>query len=71
MAKRRSTFLSYVGSAPYKLLQSILAPVKPSEKTFEELAEALKNHYNPLPLEVMQWFRFNTRSCKPGKSVCS
>ena len=71
MAKRRSTFLSYVGLGPYKLLRSILAPVKPSKKTFEELAEALKNHYNPPPSEVMQRFQFNTRSCKPGESVAT
>ena len=33
IAKRRPTFLSVVGPGPYKLLQSILALVKPSEKT--------------------------------------
>ena len=59
-AKRRSTFLSVVGPSSYKLLRSILAPVKPSEKTFEELTEVLKTHYNPPPSEVMQRFRFNT-----------
>ena len=41
-AKRRSTFLSVVGPGPYKLLRSILALVKLSEKTFEELTEMLK-----------------------------
>ena len=41
-AKRRSTFLSVVGPGPYKLLRSILALVKLSEKTFEELTEVLK-----------------------------
>ena len=70
-AKRRSTFLSVVGPSPYKLLSSILAPVKPSEKTFEELTEVLRNHYSPPPLEVMQRFRFNTRSRKPGESVAT
>ena len=68
-AKRRATFLSVVGPSPYKLLRSILAPVKPSEKTFEELADVLKNHYNPPPSKVMQRFRFNMRSRKPGESV--
>ena len=70
-AKRRSTFLSVVGPSPYKLLSSILAPVKPSEKTFEELTEVLRNHYSPPPSEVMQRFRFNTRSRKPGESVAT
>ena len=69
--KRRSTFLSVVGSSPYKLLRSILAPAKPTEKTFEQLAEVLKKHYNPPPSEVMQRFRFNTRSRKPGESVAT
>ena len=41
-AKRRSTFLSVVGPGPYKLLRSILALVKLSEKTFEELTDMLK-----------------------------
>ena len=38
------SFPLFVGSGPYKLLQSILAPAKLTEKTFEELAEVLKNH---------------------------
>ena len=69
--KRRWTFLSVIGPGPYKLLRSILTPVKPSEKTFEQLTEVLKNHYNPPPSEVMQRFRFNTRSRKPGESVAT
>ena len=48
-AKRQSTFQSVVGPGLYKLLRSILALVKPSEKTFEELTEVLKvtltHHY--------------------------
>ena len=52
-AKRWSTFLSIVRPGLYKLLRSILALVKLSEKTFEELGEVL-SHYNPPPLEVMQ-----------------
>ena len=57
-ALRWSTFLSVSGPVPYKLLRSISAPVNPSEKTFEQLAEILKKHYNPSPSEVMQRFRF-------------
>ena len=36
---------------------------------FEELTEVLKKHYNPPPSEVMQCFRFNSRSQKAGESV--
>ena len=52
-AKRQSTFLSVVGPGLYKLLRSILALVKPSEKTFRANRDA-KSHYNPPPSEVMQ-----------------
>ena len=45
--KRRATFLSVIGSAPYKLLRSLLSPSKPTEKTFEQLMAVLTEHYNP------------------------
>ena len=70
-AKRRSTFLSVVGPGPYKVLRSILAPVKPSAKTFEELTQVLTDYYSPPPSEVMQRFRFNTRFRKAGESVAT
>ena len=57
MAKRRSTFLSVIGPAPYKLLRSLLSPERPNEKTFEELTAVLANHYSPPPSEVMQRYR--------------
>jgi hypothetical protein len=49
--KRRSIFLSVVGPSPYKLLRSLLTPVMPTEKTFEQLAEILHRHYSPRPSE--------------------
>ena len=69
VTKRRSTFLSVIGPGPYKLLQSLLTPDRPTDKTFEELTEILSKHYNPPPSEVMQRFRFNSRSRKAGESV--
>ena len=71
MAKRRSTFLSVIGPAPYKLLRSLLSPERPNEKTFEELTAVLANHYSPPPSEVMQRYRFNSRSREPGESVAT
>ena len=71
MAKRRSTFLSVIGPAPYKLLRSLLSPERPNEKTFEELTAVLANHYSPPPSEVMQLYRFNSRLKEPGESVAT
>ena len=70
-AKRRSTFLTVIGPAPYKLLRSLLSPAKHADKTFEELTELLANHYSPPPSEVMQRFRFNSRTRNAGESVAA
>ena len=69
--KRRSTFLTVIGPAPYKLLRSLLAPTSPDEKTFEQLAEILAKHYSPPPSEVIQRFRFNTRIRSSGETVAA
>ena len=66
--KRQAIFLSVIGPAPYQLLRSLLAPTKPSDKTFEEL---VAEHYSPEPLEVMQRFRFNSQSRKPGECIAA
>lgn len=55
----------------YQLCRSLLAPAKPSEKTFDEIVTVLTKHFNPMPSEVMQRFRFNSRSRKAGESVAS
>ena len=68
-AKWYATFLSVMGPAPYQLLRSLLSPIKPTEKSFEELVAVLTAHYNPPLSEVMQRFWFNSRSRKTGESV--
>ena len=69
--KRRATFLSLIGPESYKLLRSLLAPVKPKEKSYAELVAKLTEHYSPTPSEVMQRFRFNSRSRRNGESVAA
>ncbi|KAH6924114.1 hypothetical protein HPB50_012050 [Hyalomma asiaticum] len=39
--------LSIIGPKSYSLLKSLTAPDKPSEKTFEQLTELLRNHITP------------------------
>ena len=43
--------------------------MKPTDKTYDELVKKLTEHYSPTPSEVMQRFRFNSRSRKTGESV--
>ena len=67
--QRRSTFLTLVGPTTYKVLKSLTAPAKPKEKTFEQLVELLTKYFSPKPSEVMQSYRFFTRSRRPGETI--
>ena len=42
--RRVPLFLSVIGSKTYALLRDLLSPVKPSEKTFDELKQVLEGH---------------------------
>ncbi|XP_049325965.1 uncharacterized protein LOC125785828 [Astyanax mexicanus] len=68
-AKKRAILLSSVGSQAYGLMRNLLSPTKPGEKTYDELVELLKEHYNPKPSEIVQRFKFNSRNRKPKESV--
>ncbi len=46
-----------------------LTPAKTKEKKYNELVVTLTEHYSPTPSEVMQHFRFNSRSGKARESV--
>ena len=70
-AKRRAVLISVMGPAAYKLARNLLSPVKPTEKTYEDIVAVLTKHYSPVPSEVMQRFRFNSRSRKAGETVAA
>ena len=68
-AKWRATLVSLMNPSNYWLAQSLLAPAKPSEKTFELIVDALTKQYSPVPSEVMQRYRFNSRIRNAGESI--
>ena len=67
--KKRAIFLSVIGASTYELLSSLLAPVKPGEKSYTFLIDKLSKHFTPAPSEIVERFKFHTRFCKPGESV--
>ena len=71
--KKCSIFLSVMGAATYKLLRSLvtLAPAKLGEKTYEELVKLLSAHFNLLPSEIVQRFKFHSRVRELGESVAT
>ena len=67
--KRRATFLAVIGPTTYKLLRSMLAPVKPADRSFEELVKVLSDHYSPKPSEIVSRYKFYNWSRHLGESV--
>ena len=67
--KKRAVFLSVIGASTYKLLSSLLAPIKPGEKSYTFLVDTLSEHFNPAPSKIVERFKLHTRFCKPGESV--
>ena len=70
-SKKRATFLSVVEPMTFQLLRSLIAPANPSDKTFEELTEVLKTHFNPEPSEIVERYKFHTRIRRLGESIAT
>ena len=60
-----------VGSATFRLLQTLLHPAKPGEQTIIALIEVLTEHYEPTLSEILQCFQFHSRFRKPSESVAT
>lgn len=67
--RRRAVFLSVIGGKTYGLLKTLLAPKKPTEKTYEELRQVLQDHLSPKPVVIAERYRFWTVRQKAGQSV--
>ena len=69
--RRRAVFLSVIGPKAYQLLSSLVAPEKPGDKAYDHLIELLAAHYDPPPSEIMQRFKFHTRTRVTGESIAT
>ena len=64
--KKQAILLSGVGPSTY---QNLVALDKPTDKTFDQLVKVVKGHYQPTLSVIVQRFKFNTCSQKPGESI--
>ena len=67
--KRRSIFPVCVAAKTYKLVRSLVAWEDPKDKSYEDLAKLLQDHFMHKPSAVVQQFKFNTRSQQPGETI--
>ena len=67
--KKRAILLSYCGAPTYRLIRNLVAPAKPTTKSFADLTKLVADHYTPPPSMIVQRFQFNSRSQKDGESI--
>ena len=58
-----------MGAKTYKLVRSLVAPEDPKDKSYEDLAKLLQDHFMSKPSAIVQRFRFNARSQQPGETI--
>ena len=67
--KQRAVLLSACGPTTYKLIRSLVAPRKPTDDSFAELVELVRNHVSHPPSAVVERIHFNSRTQKDGETV--
>uniref|UniRef100_A0AAR2J737 Retrotransposon gag domain-containing protein n=1 Tax=Pygocentrus nattereri TaxID=42514 RepID=A0AAR2J737_PYGNA len=68
-AKKVSVLFSVMGPKTYGLLRSLVAPVAPGTKTYEQVVTVLRDHFTPKPLVIAERFRFHKRNQGEGETV--
>ena len=52
------TLLTVIGSKQYSLLQGLVSPELPKDKSYDDLVDLLKKHFDPEPIVIAQQFHF-------------
>ena len=60
-ARKVPMLLTMLGAKNYSLLRSLVAPANPKDKTYAELVEKLRAHFQPKPLVIAERFNFYRR----------
>ena len=67
--KQRAILLSVCGASTYQLIRNLVAPAKPTDKSFAEIVTLVQEHHHPPPSVTVQRFHFHSRSRRQGESV--
>ena len=67
--RHRAALLSVCGAETYQLIRNLLAPAKPSSKTYKQLVTLVQDHKHPKPSIIVQRFTFHTRYKREGEQV--
>ena len=68
-SQRKAILLSSCRMTTYKLFKGLTAPLKPGEKSFDELKQLMLHNQNPCLNMIVQRFKFNSCVRNANKSV--
>ena len=68
-ARKVAVLLSSMGPPTYALLSDLVAPNLPSTKSFAEISEALRSHYEPQRAVIAERFHFHKRDQNAGETI--
>lgn len=66
---KHAILLYYIGPQSFDLVCNKVAPQSPYTKTFDELKTLLQNHFNAVPSEIKENYRFHLRKQNEDESV--
>ena len=69
--KKLANVLTAIGPKTYKLVRNLLTTISPLKSTLENVWGVLKKHFNPVPSEIIERYKFNTYVRQEGQSVAS
>lgn len=67
--KKKALLLSVIGNHSYSILKALLAPAKPSTKSYKEICDLMKDHVSPKPIVIAERYIFYNRKQRNGESV--
>ena len=67
--RQRLILLAEVGPTTYALISSLVSPDKAGDKSFDDIVKLLKTHFNPEPSEIVERYKFHTRTRQEKETV--
>ena len=67
--EHRAILLSSCGAPAYQLIQNLVAPGKPTDKTISETVTPVCYHHQLSPYTIIQWFSIHTWIQNSGETI--
>lgn len=67
--RKKACLLTQMGAKTYRLLQNLVLPAKPVDKSYADIVKILSDHLVPTRLTISERYRFYKRNQKPEETI--